>query len=167
MVEAQLGGVQERAAESQRGTPGAVGDVADEGMSDRRQVDTDLVGASRLQSTRQQGHVSRRLQLLDDLVLGACWAPIGDHRHPRRVARIATDRGIDHSMGSGGMPPHQGDVTPTGRVRGELGDQGLAGGSRAGDDEESRAPGVESVDDAWAAPLADLGDVREIAPTSR
>ena len=58
--EGQLGGVQERAGQSEHRAPLAVGRVADERMTDRGEVDPDLVRPAGLEPAFEPRHDGRR-----------------------------------------------------------------------------------------------------------
>ena len=135
----------------------AVGGIADERMTERREMHADLVGASRLEPAAQQRGEAEALQHFD---MGARRLPRGDDRHRRATRRMPADRRVDGAAardvargqreifaghGSRLQRPHE---------RGVRG-QGL------GDDQEAARVLVEPVDDAGARHLLQLRRMME------
>ena len=138
----------------------AVHRVADQRVADGGEVDADLVGPAGLQRARQPGQIGGDVVALDQPVLGAGRAAVGDDRHLQRVGRIASDRGVDDAVGGLGVTPHDRVVATTSRVVSELCDQSLAGVLGSGHHQQPRAAGVESVHDARPNLFADCGQLR-------
>ena len=80
-----------------------VGLVADDGIVDRRHVDSDLVGAARGQRNFEQGHI-RSCEFLDDFVVGHRRFPARDDRSPRRPIRVSSDRRVTAPVGVANLP---------------------------------------------------------------
>ena len=98
MVERELGGMEERAPETERRAPSSVRAVADQRVTDGGEVHADLVGATRLQPTLEASELGGRAVAPSHLVLGARRAPVDDDRHPHRVGGVAPDRGVDDAV---------------------------------------------------------------------
>src|SRR5438067_1894270 len=107
VVEGELVGVQERTFHSQR-VGATVAGVPHDGMTDGRQVHTHLMGSTRLQPALQERGRHRLAIPLEDLVpRSGCPPPCGDC-HARRLARRATDWGVDHTAPLGYLTHHEG-----------------------------------------------------------
>ncbi len=134
-------------------------------MTGSGEVHADLVGATGLQPALEASERGGRAVAPDHAVLRARRAPVDDDRHPCRVGGIAPDRGIDDAVHRLRMTPHHRVVATPGGVGGELGDQRRCRLVGAGDDQQSRAAGVEAMDDARPVlitrPPRQIGEVME------
>ena len=97
--------------------------VADERVTDRLQVDADLVGTAGFETALEPRQLGRGVEPFDEPVLGSRRPAVGDHGHAERVAPVASDRSVDDAVRGVGVTPHERHVTTARRVRRELGDQ--------------------------------------------
>ncbi len=138
----------------------AVVPITDDGMADRGQVDTDLVGPAGLQLAAQQGEVRWSVVAGPDLVARAGRSSSGHHGLARGLARRTADRGVDHPARRLGHAPDEGRVASLDPAVPERGDERGVRRRRQGHHQEAGGVPVEPMDDAGAVGLADLRQLR-------
>ena len=84
--------------------PAAVARVIDDWMSDRREMDADLVRAARVERAPDESRRGRIRVLLEDLVRRARFASARRHGHAGGRARRSTDRRVDQARAASRWP---------------------------------------------------------------
>ena len=116
---------------AERVTVAAVGGVAHDGVADGGEVDTDLVGAARLQPALDQG-ADRVVVLGEDLVAGAGVLPRLPHGHPGPAGGGPADGGVDRAPAGVEAAPGQGQVPALDLPGGQGGGEGVVGPAGCG-----------------------------------
>jgi hypothetical protein len=125
--------------------------IADDGQAEGREVQADLVLASRLQLDLEQG---ARAEALDDAPARArLVGGLARTREPPPARLVdVVDGRVDLAFVGGGHPLHQGGVPALHAMRAEEVAQGRARGRAQGEGEGARGVAVEPVHDADVRP---------------
>ncbi len=130
-------------------TGAAVDRVADDRVTDMRQVDADLVCAPGLKATFHQA--CGAIEIAQYPVMGnRHLAALGHHRHLLAVLGVAPDIAFNAVRDRTGKPPYERLVYARQTPRGELGGETLVGRVRFGGDHEAAGILIEPVDNAGA-----------------
>jgi hypothetical protein len=124
--------------------PRAVHGITGHGMTDRVEMDADLVRPAGHEVQLQQRPAG---EPLPHPVAGRRGPPVGDHRHPGPVLRIAPDPCLDPTHLGGDLPEDEGEVCLLDPARLQLGHQRVLGGVRPGDHQQAARVAVEAMDD--------------------
>jgi hypothetical protein len=170
MGELKLGGVK-KVAGQEKGSAAFAGDfagsavegVADDGMSERRQVYANLVGAASVDFDVEQGEFAViGVDAALNGVVGDGFAASGAASgHADAADGVATDGGGDGAFVVFQMTVDECDVSLLDFAGGELRGQLAMGGVVLGDNDEAAGFFVETVYDAGTKFAADLGEGAE------
>src|SRR5689334_18211888 len=122
----------------------SVSRIADQGMTERVEVDADLVGAAGLETT---AHQRRIREALEHFVVGDRGAAARHHRHASALYRVTSDRSVDAAV-AGDAPVRDGDVLAAHAARLELSHQFSLGLEGLRHDEEPAGVLVEPMNDS-------------------
>ena len=149
--------VQRLARKAQGARALAVGGIADERMSQRREVHADLVRAPGLEAASQEGGKG---ETLDDLVMRHRLASARHHGHARAAARVPADPRRYRAV-TRHPPVHEREVLALHGACGDLAREIGLRRERARDHQEPARVLVEPVHDAGARNGCEDGLVRE------
>ncbi len=171
MDELEVGGVKGRSPEGSEGldglrrprlawAPSSVERIADDCVSDTRQVDSNLVRATCVDPNAEQ---SGSVEGLEHPPVGASGAASGcADGHALAVHGMASDGLVDATLAETGDSEDDREVLLSHLTAGELSDEGAVGGVVLGYDEEPRGSLVESMDDPGSKHSADTGEVGNV-----
>ena len=136
--------------ESPRAAP-AVRVVPHDRMTDRREVDTNLMRTTRVQVCAQQ---IRRVEPSEPHEVRPCSSPSTDDRHALSVSRVTRDGTIDRQAILIDVSPGENRVPADDSPSGECGTKGPMRAIGLGDEQQSRRVLVEPVDQTLASGTA-------------
>lgn len=145
-----------RVREANRGTPEpcTIGWIAQQRMSDMRQMHADLVGATRLEAAADQAGHGRIAEALKHLVVGNGFAGRGGARHCDLLAvgGAASQAGGNRPLTALWNAPDDGQIAPlqaaVAAMGGKLLGEGLVCGVRLGHDQQAAGLLVQPVDNS-------------------
>ena len=117
-------------------------------MADRREVDANLVRATRVQVRAQK---IRRVEPCEPHEVGPCSSPSTDDCHTLSVSRVTCDRTVDRQTVLLEMTPHENCVSADDSPRRKRGTERPVCTIGFGDEQQTRRVFVEAMDQTFAS----------------